>query len=55
MCQIPNNGSPKVVEFPARKTKWIRFEVTDGDGVNLGLSEIEVFRLLKIILIMCRG
>lgn len=43
VCQIPNNGSPKVVEFPARKTKWIRFEVTDGDGVNLGLSEIEVF------------
>lgn len=24
VCQIPNNGSPKVVEFPARKTKWIR-------------------------------
>ena len=43
VCQIPNNGSPKVVEFSARKTKWIRFEVTDGDGVNLGLSEIEVF------------
>lgn len=41
--QIPNDGSPKVVEFPAKRTKWIRFEVTDGDGVNLGLSEIEVF------------
>lgn len=41
--QIPNDGSPKVLEFPARKTQWIRFEVTDGDGENLGLSEIEVF------------
>lgn len=41
--QIPNDGSPKVVEFPAKKTQWIRFEITDGDGENLGLSEIEVF------------
>lgn len=41
--QIPNNGVPKVVEFVTKKTEWIRFEVTDGDGLNLGLSEIEVF------------
>lgn len=41
--QIPNDGAPKVIEFSARKTQWIRFEVTDGDGENLGLSEIEVF------------
>lgn len=41
--QIANDGSPKVVEFPEKETKWIRFEVTDGDGVNLGLSEIEVY------------
>ncbi|WP_422799257.1 GH92 family glycosyl hydrolase [Sphingobacterium sp. Mn56C] len=41
--QIPNDGSPRVVEFPSRKVEWVRFEVTDGDGPNLGLSEIEVF------------
>lgn len=41
--QIADDGSPKVVEFPARKTQWVRFEVTDGDGEHLGLSEIEVF------------
>lgn len=41
--QIPDNGAPKVVEFPTRKTEWVRFEVTDGDGEHLGLSEIEVF------------
>lgn len=41
--QIPRSGAPKVVEFTARQTKWIRFEVTDGDGSNIGLSEIEVY------------
>ncbi|WP_411031235.1 GH92 family glycosyl hydrolase [Spongiimicrobium sp. 3-5] len=40
---IPNNGDPKVVSFPARNVKWVRFVVTDGDGFNLGLSEVEVF------------
>ncbi|MCB0686990.1 MAG: GH92 family glycosyl hydrolase [Saprospiraceae bacterium] len=40
---IPNDGSAKLVTFPAKKTTWIKFQVTDGDGKNLGLSEIEVF------------
>lgn len=40
---IPNDGSPKVLNFAPKKVKWLRFEVTDGDGLNLGLSEIEVF------------
>jgi predicted alpha-1,2-mannosidase len=40
---IPNNGAPKVISFPSRTVKWFTFQVTDGDGVNLGLSEIEVF------------
>ncbi len=43
IAEIPNDGSPKVVSFPAKNVDWIRFEVTDGDGVNLGLSEIEVY------------
>ena len=41
--QIPNDGSPKEVAFPSREVEWIRFEVTDGDGVGLGLSEMEVY------------
>ena len=41
--EIANDGRPKVVTFPARKTRWLRFEVTDGDGEHLGLSEIEVY------------
>lgn len=40
---IPNNGSPKVVVFSAKKIDWLRFEVTDADGIKVGLSEIEVF------------
>ena len=40
---IPNDGTAKVVNFSARKVDWVRFEVMDGDGRNLGLSEIEVF------------
>lgn len=40
---IPNDGGPKVVEFPVKSVKWIRFTVTDGDGKDLGLSEIEVY------------
>ncbi len=40
---IPNDGAPKLISFPRRKVKWLRFQVTDGDGFNLGLSEIEVF------------
>lgn len=40
---IANDGAPKVVEFEPKKVKWIRFQATDGEGNNLGLSEIEVF------------
>ena len=40
---IPNNGAPKAITFPEKTVKWIKFEVTDGTGDNLGLSEIEVY------------
>ena len=36
---IPNDGTAKVVEFAPKTTKRLRFEVTDGDGPTLGLSE----------------
>ena len=41
--QIPNDGSPKVVNFPTKKVAWIRFIAMDGDGEHLGLSEMQVF------------
>ena len=40
---IPNDGSPKQLCFAPKRVEWLRFKVTDGLGVNLGLSEIEVF------------
>ncbi|TQO38441.1 putative alpha-1,2-mannosidase [Arenibacter algicola] len=40
---IDNNGAPKTIEFADKKIEWIKFQVTDGNGDNLGLSEIEVF------------
>lgn len=40
---IPNDGAAKVVAFEPREVTWVRFTVTDGDGKNLGLSEIEVY------------
>lgn len=40
---IPNDGSPHEVTFEPRTTRSLRFNVLDGDGVGLGLSEIEVF------------
>jgi len=40
---IPNDGSPRAVAVPPRKVKWLKFEVTESAGANIGLSEIEVF------------
>jgi len=40
---IPNDGSPRAVAIPPRKVKWLKFEVTESAGANVGLSEIEVF------------
>jgi hypothetical protein len=40
---IPNDGSAKPVEFPAKTVTWVKFEVTASSGQNVGLSEIEAF------------
>lgn len=41
--EIPNNGTPKVVTFSEQYVSWVRFETTDANGPEIGLSEIEVF------------
>ena len=41
--EIPNDGAPKTIYFPEKTVSWIKFEVTDGTGDYLGLSEIEVY------------
>lgn len=40
---IPNDGTAKVVEFAPKKVSWMRVQVADGVGGELGFSEIEVF------------
>ncbi|MGZ3979555.1 MAG: GH92 family glycosyl hydrolase, partial [Flavisolibacter sp.] len=41
--EIPNDGTARVVNFDKKKVRSVRFVVTDGDGKDLGFSEIEVF------------
>ncbi|MET0243903.1 MAG: hypothetical protein ABW174_10560, partial [Flavitalea sp.] len=43
MNQIPNDGTARRIDFPAKKTKWIKLEVTDGTGKDVGFSEVEVY------------
>lgn len=40
---IPNDGTAKNVEFETKKVKWVKITALDGDGKDLGLSEVEVF------------
>ena len=43
VLNMPANGAPRTVEFAPRKTRWVKFAATDGEGTHLGLSEIEVY------------
>jgi hypothetical protein len=36
---VANDGSPAVVNFPAKRVTWVKFQVTGGSGLNVGLSE----------------
>lgn len=40
---IPNDGAPKVIDFPTKLSSFIRIESTDAMGTNVGLSEVEVY------------
>ncbi|MEH0152555.1 GH92 family glycosyl hydrolase [Limibacter armeniacum] len=40
---IPNDGAAKEITFPTKKITWVKFEATDGDGKDIGLSEFEVY------------
>lgn len=41
---LPNDGvTGKAISFPARMVSSVRFEVTNGAGLNVGLSELQVF------------
>lgn len=42
--QIPNNGTAKEIKFLPKTISWVKFETTDGNGKDLGFSEIEVYQ-----------
>jgi len=42
VSDIPNDGSPKLVEFPTKNISWMQVNVTDGSGANVGFAEIVV-------------
>lgn len=42
VCAIPNDGSPKEVAFSPRKVDWVRLEINDAIGNDIGLSEVEI-------------
>lgn len=41
--QIPNNGTAKVITFDTKRVTSVRFVTTDGNGKDIGFSEIEVY------------
>jgi len=41
--QLSPDGEGKSIEFSPKKVKWIKIQVTDGTGKDLGFSEIEIY------------
>src|SRR5690606_12931545 len=41
--QLPDNGNGKEVLFDTKTIEWLKIEVVDADGKDIGFSEIEVF------------
>ena len=41
--QIPDNGHGKEVLFETKTIDWVKIEVTDAEGKDVGFSEIEIF------------
>ena len=41
--ELPNDGSPLIISLNKKAIEWVRFEVTDSYGTNIGLNEIEVW------------
>jgi hypothetical protein len=40
---IPADGTGKQVTFGTKNITWVKFQVSGGQGLNVGLSEIQVF------------
>jgi hypothetical protein len=46
---LPNKGTELVISFPRKTVGWMKFEVTEGSGFNVGLSEIEVIESNTVV------
>jgi hypothetical protein len=40
---LPNDGTGKVFTFPSKRVNWAKLQIIYATGVNIGLSEWEVF------------
>jgi hypothetical protein len=40
---IANEGTARELTFPSRSVTWVKFQVQNGTGLNVGLSEFEVY------------
>jgi len=47
VTDIANNGAAKVMKFSKKSVTWVKFQVTESKGHNIGLSEIEVYSAVK--------
>jgi len=49
VTKIPVDGTVREVMFAEKKVTWVQFTATEGEGPNVGLSEIEVYSVLTNI------
>jgi hypothetical protein len=40
---LSNDGSSKIISFADKTVTWVKFEVSGGTGLNVGLSEIQIY------------
>jgi len=45
---LANDGSPAPVNFPTKQVTWVKFQVTGGSGLNVGMSEFKVFGSIAV-------
>ena len=43
MRRLSSNGNGNEIRFDTKTIEWMKIEATDGDGKDVGFSEIEVF------------
>lgn len=42
---IPKDGTPREIRFLPKSVTCVRFETTDGSGMNVGLSEVQIYEV----------